>query len=82
MLRVGSEGDEVKALQRALLSRGINCGAADGIFGPKTEAAVRRYQEREGLAVDGIVGPNTMAAMGIGGSDDDATEGGSAPTMH
>jgi N-acetylmuramoyl-L-alanine amidase len=82
MLRVGSEGDDVKALQKALLRKGINCGAVDGIFGPKTAAAVKRYQEREGLAVDGIVGPNTMAAMGIGDDDDDAAESGSAPSMY
>ena len=79
MLRVGSEGDDVKALQQALLARGINCGAADGIFGPKTEAAVKRFQEREGLAADGIVGPMTMAAMGAG---DDDEESGSAPSLY
>lgn len=81
MLRVGSEGDEVKALQQALLGKGINCGAADGIFGPKTEAAVKRFQEREGLAVDGIVGPMTMAAMGFG-DDDEPEESGSAPSLY
>ena len=65
MLRVGSEGDEVKDLQKALLRKGINCGAVDGIFGSKTQDAVKRFQEREGLSADGIVGPKTLEAMGL-----------------
>ena len=56
-LRRGSRGAEVAALQRLL---GI---AADGEFGPATEAAVRRFQRRRGLAPDGIVGPRTRAAL-------------------
>ena len=36
---------------------------ADGIFGPKTEEAVRRYQKTYGLTVDGVVGPKTWASL-------------------
>lgn len=39
--------------------------AVDGIFGPKTEVAVKEFQRRSGLAADGIVGPNTWRALGI-----------------
>jgi len=39
--------------------------AADGVFGPKTEAAVRDFQRAQGLAPDGIVGPKTWAALDI-----------------
>ena len=39
---------------------------ADGVFGPGTEAAVKRWQARHGLASDGIVGPQTRRAMGLG----------------
>ena len=51
---------DVRALQRKV---GV---AADGIFGPATERAVKRWQRRHGLVADGIVGPQTRAAMGLG----------------
>lgn len=60
MLRVGSRGDGVKAVQRLL---GI---AADGVFGPGTDTAVRAFQRSAGLKDDGVVGPTTMAALSRG----------------
>ena len=65
MLRRGSRGEDVKALQRELLAKGINPGPVDGIFGPKTEDAIKRFQERFHLEVDGIAGPKTMAAFEV-----------------
>ncbi len=59
VLEVGSRGPAVTALQRAL---GI---PADGVFGPQTKRAVKRYQRRKGLEVDGIAGPATLAALGV-----------------
>lgn len=56
---VRSSGSSVSALQRAL---GI---PADGIYGPQTRRAVRRFQRAHGLAVDGIAGPQTLAALGL-----------------
>ncbi len=56
-LKVGSTGDEVKTLQRQL---GVD---ADGIYGPKTKAAVEAYQKSNGLKVDGIAGVNTKTAL-------------------
>jgi putative chitinase len=56
-LRRGSKGDAVKQMQQKL---GI---AADGDFGPGTEAAVRKWQAANGLVADGIVGPKTLAAL-------------------
>lgn len=52
-----------QALQATLNGLGYNSGATDGLFGPKTDAAVRAFQQANGLAVDGIVGPKTLAAL-------------------
>ena len=41
---------------------------ADGVMGPQTKAAIKRFQRRNGLTVDGVVGPQTLAAMGISSS--------------
>lgn len=54
----------VAGLQVALRERGLYGGTIDGIKGPRTTAAVRRFQRRAGLAVDGILGPRTRAALG------------------
>ncbi|RFA31338.1 peptidoglycan-binding protein [Alkalilimnicola ehrlichii] len=62
MLRRGDSGDAVANLQRQLQSQGFAL-TVDGRFGPATEATVRAYQQREGLAVDGIAGPQTRAAL-------------------
>ena len=67
LLRRGARGDEVMALQTALTARGYPL-AADGIFGPATEAAVKVFQARNGLAADGVAGPLTLAALGRGGT--------------
>lgn len=58
------QGDDVKALQRALSAAGFPLGA-DGDFGPKTDAAVRAFQRAKGLRPDGKVGPATRARLGL-----------------
>ena len=67
VLRRGSRGEAVRALQTALTAAGYALDA-DGAFGPATERAVEAFQARNGLAVDGIVGPATMAALNGGGA--------------
>jgi hypothetical protein len=59
-LRRGARGDLVREIQATV---GV---AADGVFGPGTEAAVRQFQRDNGLVPDGIVGPRTWAALGAG----------------
>jgi hypothetical protein len=59
-LRQGARGVQVQALQRNL--GGL---AVDGVFGPKTTEAVKRFQRANGLKVDGIVGRQTWAALGL-----------------
>ena len=61
-LKVGSKGEEVKALQEKL---GL---AADGDFGPGTETKLKAWQTANGLTADGIAGPSTLAKLGIGGA--------------
>ncbi|AIX13070.1 putative peptidoglycan binding protein [Erwinia phage phiEa2809] len=62
ILKIGSRGAEVKAVQVALNSLGYNIGI-DGIYGTGTEKAVRLFQTGAGLAVDGMVGPKTLYAL-------------------
>ena len=65
VLKKGSKGASVKALQILLIGNGISCGSygADGDFGSATDEAVRAYQKANGLAVDGIVGVNTWSKL-------------------
>lgn len=63
LLRSGSRGSAVKQLQERLILLGYLNDRADGIFGRLTDAAVRQYQRRNGLAVDGIAGKNTLSRV-------------------
>lgn len=62
LLRKGDRGDDVKLLQHRLNILGSQL-AEDGIWGVKTDQAVRNYQYKAGLTVDGIVGAKTRAAL-------------------
>jgi putative chitinase len=57
LLKLGSEGEDVKKLQRKL---GVD---PIGKFGPKTDAAVKEWQSKNGLTADGIVGNGTWGKM-------------------
>jgi len=57
------QGDDVAELQERLLALGFTPDRVDGVFGPNTEQAVRRFQRGVGLAVDGSVGPETLRAF-------------------
>ena len=63
--RVGSTGQEVRNIQTKLKNWGYFNSAVDGIFGSKTEAAVKSFQRKNGLTPDGIAGPATLAKIGL-----------------
>jgi peptidoglycan hydrolase-like protein with peptidoglycan-binding domain len=73
---VKSRGSDVRQLQRAI---GIS---ADGVFGPMTERALKRWQRSHGLVADGIAGPNTRAALGLGSGPVLKRKGGAARRAH
>ena len=62
LVRKGDQQHPVQTLQHLLRARGQNL-TVDGIFGPRTDAAVRAFQQQKALTVDGIVGPVTWRAL-------------------
>ena len=63
--RRGSSGSEVRQIQEKLKRWGYYNGSVDGVYGSKTEDAVKSFQRKNGLTVDGIAGRKTLNAMGI-----------------
>ena len=78
LLMLGSTGSSVVTLQKKLNSLGFSCGTADGIFGCKTLAAVKKFQSAKHLTVDGIVGPQTEAALNSAKTTTSTTKTGSS----
>ncbi len=68
-LRFGSQGEEVTALQTALIGSGDFVARPDTDFGPQTLLALLAFQRRvlaqPGVSVDGIAGPRVFAALGL-----------------
>ncbi|MBT9585855.1 peptidoglycan-binding protein [bacterium] len=69
-LRRGAEGAKVEQLQKMLNAKGGQLDV-DGKFGPKTERALREYQEKQQIEADGVVGKETMGKLNA--------QGGAAP---
>jgi N-acetylmuramoyl-L-alanine amidase len=65
VLKKGSKGDQVKALQVLLIGYGYDCGnsGADGSFGSATEKALKKYQGDHKLDKDGCCGPKTWTSL-------------------
>lgn len=61
--KVGSRGEMVKQIQKALYGAGFPTGCIDGIYGQMTRDAVAQFQIKKGLKADGIVGPATLALL-------------------
>ncbi|MFG2841037.1 peptidoglycan-binding protein [Streptomyces zaomyceticus] len=62
-LRSGSTGPQVAAAQALLNAQGFAAGTADGVFGTKTETAVKAFQGARGLSPDGVVGRQSWTAL-------------------
>jgi peptidoglycan hydrolase-like protein with peptidoglycan-binding domain len=66
-LQRGSTGAAVRGLQLRLVKAGFlapaDASTGPGVYGPRTEQAVRRFQEAVGLQATGVAGPSTMAAL-------------------
>lgn len=62
-LKLGSQGELVREMQRQLKNLGFYSGQADGDFGPATEEALKAFQKQYGLAVDGVAGTDTLTKL-------------------
>jgi peptidoglycan hydrolase-like protein with peptidoglycan-binding domain len=62
-LTKGLAGPRVLALQKKLKALGHDPGNPDGVFGDRTDAAVKAFQTAKSLGVDGVVGPQTQGAI-------------------
>ncbi|MFI7602516.1 peptidoglycan-binding protein [Actinoplanes sp. NPDC049681] len=63
LLELGCLGEEVRWVQRRLQMHGFDPGPADGVYGRRTDTAVRDFQKKHHLEVDGVVGPITRSAL-------------------
>lgn len=64
-LKKGMRGAEVKKLQQVLTNKGYSTKGIDGIFGPNTELAVKKFQNANKIKADGVVSDATKKALGI-----------------
>ena len=76
-IRQGDTGTTVSWAQYRLVRRTLSYPDIDGIFGPKTRAAVEDFQRSSNLTVDGVVGPDTWAALGGAGAEPPVLQEGS-----
>ena len=67
----GAYGSVVRQIQEKLQNWGYYAGEIDGVYGSKTEEAVKKFQRNNGLTADGVAGSATLRALGI--SDSSAT---------
>ena len=63
--RQGSSGQAVRTIQEKLVRWGYFDGPVDGIYGSKTEAAVKKFQQKNCLTADGVAGTATLKALGM-----------------
>jgi peptidoglycan hydrolase-like protein with peptidoglycan-binding domain len=57
--------ENLKVLQERLKAEGVYAGPVDGVMSPQTEAALRQYQQKEGLPVSGAADEETLRKLQI-----------------
>lgn len=62
---MAGKSEQVKAVQQALKDKGHDPGTIDGKMGPKTQAALRDFQSKEGLKASGRLDADTMSKLGV-----------------
>jgi peptidoglycan hydrolase-like protein with peptidoglycan-binding domain len=77
MLERGSQGQDVKELQEALIALEFKPGEVDGVFGVLTESAVKSFQTWATVTADGVVGPTTWAKLDDADKSDPTLRNGS-----
>ena len=75
LYKKGATGDMIVQVQTRLKNWGYYTGTVDGVFGSKTEDAVRYFQRKNGLNADGEIGNLTLAALGINPTQSTASTG-------
>ena len=80
ILRRGSTGSSVTALQQKLIDLGFLSGKADGVYGSKTAEAVKAFQKANKLTADGIAGSKTIAKLTGSSSSSSSATPTAAPT--
>jgi peptidoglycan hydrolase-like protein with peptidoglycan-binding domain len=56
--------EQIRQVQEALQARGFDPGPVDGVLGPRTQQAVRHYQDRYGIKASGNIDNQTLYALG------------------
>lgn len=67
LIKRGSRGNSVKSIQHFLIGKKYDIGIVDGVFGPKMESGVKRFQKHNKLVDDGIIGNQTLGLMLVQG---------------
>jgi peptidoglycan hydrolase-like protein with peptidoglycan-binding domain len=78
--RAGGSAEQVKAVQQALKDKGHDPGEVDGKMGPKTQQALRDYQQKEGLKATGRLDSETAAKLGVQAKADTSTSPAASPS--
>jgi len=73
--------EQTMEMQRALIARNLYQGEADGVWGPKTEAAVRNFQTQSGIEVTGTLDDPTARALGIDDMERQPVSGTDSPPV-